>query len=125
MQPARSLRPHRELTTAWLLLLLDGGASYGYELRRELDAHRLDVDPSVVYRTLRKLEHDGWVASRWTQSSTGPRRRFYRLTAEGHRRLDEIAALIADIRDIHGMFVQAHKRLSDGRAAAAAAPVDV
>ena len=111
----RSLRPHRELTTAWLLLLLDSGASYGYEMRRELDAHQLSVDPSVVYRTLRKLERDGWVASRWMQSAAGPRRRFYRLTAKGRRSLDEIAALITEIRDLNDMFVQAHERVVSSR----------
>ncbi len=95
--------------TAWLLLLLDRGASYGYELRRDLDAHRLSVDPSVLYRSLRKLERDGWVESRWLQSAAGPRRRLYRLTAKGRRNLDDIAALIADIRDLNEMFVQAHK----------------
>lgn len=99
--------------------MLDSGANYGYELRRELDANRLDVDPSVVYRTLRKLERDGWVASRWMQSSAGPRRRFYRLTPEGRRNLDELAALITDIRDIHGMFVQAHDQLACERKKAA------
>lgn len=94
--------------TAWLLLLLDSGASYGYELRRELDGHRLAVDPSVLYRALRKLERDGAVQSRWMKSDAGPRRRFYRLTAKGRQELDEMSALIAEIRDLNDMFVAAH-----------------
>lgn len=100
------------------MLLLDSGASYGYEMRRELDSHQLSVDPSVVYRTLRKLERDGWVSSRWMQSAAGPRRRFYKLTAKGRRNLDDIAALITEIRDLNDMFVQAHERVvraRDGR----------
>lgn len=113
----RSLRPHKELMTAWLLLLLDRGANYGYELRRELDAHRLSVDPSVLYRTLRKLERDGWVESRWLQSAHGPRRRFYRLTSRGRRNLDEIAKLVEEIRDLNDMFVQAHKQTASDRGA--------
>ena len=96
--------------TAWLLLLLETGASYGYELRRELDAHRLIVDPSVLYRSLRKLERDGWVESRWMKSAAGPRRRFYRLTEKGRRNLDELASLITEIRDLNEMFVLAHDR---------------
>ena len=97
--------------TAWLLLLLEAGASYGYELRRAFDAHGLDVDPSSLYRTLRKLERDGWVESRWLQSAAGPRRRLYRLTARGRRNLDEIAALITSIRDVNDSFVRAHERI--------------
>ena len=104
----RPLRPHKELMTAWLLLLLDGGATYGYDLRRELDAHQLSIDPSILYRTLRKLERDGWVESRWMRSVAGPRRRFYRLTPEGRRTLDEMAELITSIRDFHDTFIQAH-----------------
>ncbi len=102
--------------TAWLLLLLDTGASYGYELRRELDAHHLLVDPSVLYRSLRKLESDGTVQSRWMKSEAGPRRRFYRLTAQGRRELDAIASLIVEIRDVNEMFVLAHDQAVAQRA---------
>ena len=102
--------------TAWLLLLLDTGASYGYELRRELDAHHLLVDPSVLYRSLRKLESDGTVQSRWMKSEAGPRRRFYRLTAQGRRELDAIASLIVEIRDVNEMFVLAHDQAVEQRA---------
>ena len=105
----RPLRPHKELMTAWLLLLLDGGATYGYDLRRELDAHQLSIDPSILYRTLRKLERDGWVESRWMRSVAGPRRRFYRLTPTGRRTLDEMAELITSIRDFHDTFLHAHQ----------------
>lgn len=106
----RPLRPRKELMTAWLLLLLDGGATYGYDLGRELDAHRLNIDPAAMYRTLRKLEHAGWVQSRWMRPAAGPRRRFYRLTASGRRNLDEIAGLITAIRDVHDYFLQAYAR---------------
>ncbi len=113
--PSRSLRPHKELMTAWLLLLLDTGASYGYELRRQLRAHDLVVDPSVLYRSLRKLECEGWVESRWMKSASGPRRRFYRLTTKGRRRLSDVAALIAEIRDLNDMFVVAHQQAMQPR----------
>lgn len=95
--------------TAWLLLLLDDGASYGYDLRRELDTHQLDIDPSILYRTLRRLERDGWVQSRWMKPQAGPRRRFYRLTARGRRALDDMAVLIVATRDMHDSFLRVHE----------------
>lgn len=122
--PPRPLRPHKELLTAWLLLLLDTGASYGYELRRELDAHHLVVDPSVLYRALRKLERDGAVQSRWMKSEAGPRRRFYRLTAKGRQELADTSALIAEIRDLNETFVLAHHRALGRRRVAAQAGAD-
>jgi PadR family transcriptional regulator PadR len=106
----RGTRPHRELLTAWLLVLLESGASYGYDLRRELDARELSIDPSALYRTLRKLERDGWVQSRWMKAKTGPRRRFYKLTASGRENLDEMAVVIRARRDVHDAFLEAHAR---------------
>jgi PadR family transcriptional regulator PadR len=105
----RGTRPHRELLTAWLLVLLESGASYGYDLRRELDARELSIDPSALYRTLRKLERDGWVQSRWMKAKTGPRRRFYKLTDSGRENLDEMAVVIKARRDVHDAFLVAHE----------------
>lgn len=119
----RTMRPHKEILTAWVLLMLDGGASYGYELRRELAARQLSTDPAALYRALRKLERDGWVESRWMKALAGPRRRFYRLTAKGRRNLDEIAGLISAIRDVHDTFLRSYmERLRARDAAAAAEP---
>lgn len=115
-RPPRALRPPKELITGWLLLLLESGASYGYELRREFDAHRLVVDPSVLYRALRKLERDGAVQSRWMKSEAGPRRRFYRLTPKGRQELQDISVLIGEIRDLNQMFVVAHAALQQREA---------
>ncbi len=102
--------------TAWLLLLVRDGATYGYELRRALDKHRLDVDPATVYRVLRALERDGRVESRWLRPKAGPRRRFYRLTRRGRRTLEELTGLITTARDAHDEFLRAHAQDGDGAA---------
>ena len=106
------LRLHRELLVGWLLLQLDGGATYGYDLRREFDARGLSLDPAVMYRMLRRLEDDKWVQSRWLSPVAGPRRRFYRLTTRGRRNLDEIARLIAAIRDLHDRYLGEYESAS-------------
>lgn len=105
-----ALRPEKELLAAWLLLLLDAHASYGYELRRDLDEHGVNADPGAVYRLLRRLDSDGWLQSRWMKPVLGPQRRFYRVTARGRRNLHAIAALIARTRDSHDAFVQAFEQ---------------
>lgn len=110
----QSLRPHKELLAGWLLLHLDAGATYGYDLRRNFDAQRLSPDPTALYRMLRRLEADGWVQSRWMQPRAGPRRRFYRLAPRGRRNLDEIARLIAAIRESHDRYLQAYEHAEHG-----------
>lgn len=100
-------RPDKGLLTAWLLLLLRDGATYGYNLRRELQARGMRTDPAAMYRLLRRYEDEGWVQSRWVTSDAGPRRRMYRLTRSGRRTLDELAGVISAGRDTQDRFLRA------------------
>lgn len=105
--------PEKELLTAWTLLLLDGDASYGYELRKQLAGHDIKGDPGQVYRLLRRLEGDGDVRSRWSDPILGPRRRVYRVTAQGRRTLQELAEAIMHSRNVHEAFAEAYVHLDD------------
>ncbi|MCK5317405.1 MAG: PadR family transcriptional regulator [Anaerolineales bacterium] len=74
-----------------LLLLLRGEDAYGYALHAMLEEFGFDLerfDPTLVYRALKGLEEAGWVNSHWEEASQGPKRRVYKLTAEGSRQLD-------------------------------------
>lgn len=102
-------RPGPELRAAWLLLLLMGSASYGYELRQELDARDIRIDPATLYRLLRRLERSRWLESRWMSPSAGPRRRLYRVTRAGRRNLEQLTALITAGRDAHRAFLDAYE----------------
>jgi DNA-binding PadR family transcriptional regulator len=97
----------KDLRTAWLLLLLSRGASYGYELRRELRVCATDLDPAVLYRSLRDMEQGGLISSRWMQSQAGPRRRVYDITWAGHDELERIGEKIRSARDAQTTFLQA------------------
>lgn len=124
------LRPRKELLVGRVLLQLDAGATYGYDLRREFDARRMSADAAALYRMLRRLEDDKWVQSRWMSASAGPPRRFYRLTSRGRRHLDEIAGLVVLIRDAHDAYLQAAAHLeaadpADRPADPILAPADV
>jgi len=107
---AKAPRLPKELITAWVLLLLSDGAAHGYQLRRELDAQQVSVDASRLYRNLRCLERDGCVKSRWETAVAGPRRRCYRLTPAGRRMLDDTAARLSVIAELHTTFVGAYRR---------------
>jgi len=82
----------------YLLLKLKEKPSYGYELMeglRERIFHG-EPDPGAVYRTLRFLEEEGFVVSRWETESSGPARRYYELTREGEELLDSWAKVIEE-----------------------------
>lgn len=107
-------RPERDLLIGWLLLLLETGVTYGYDLRRHLATEHVVADPARMYRALRQLEADGRLQSRWSQPIDGPKRRLYRASVEGRAELHEIAATIAQTRDLHAAFIDAYEELDHG-----------
>lgn len=67
-------------------LLYAGG--YGYDMRKTIldkTNGEVDVDVGGLYRSLRRLEDEGAVVSRWCdeEAGSGPRRREYELTRQG------------------------------------------
>ena len=86
-----------------LLLLLHHGPAHGYTLLERLGEFGLEgLNPSVAYRVLRDMEARGWVTSTWDEETTqGPPRRVYRLTALG----DEVLGLsVQDLRDTRAII---------------------
>ena len=69
-----------------MLLVLKGKDSYGYQLIEkisELGFHDTPPDVGAVYRTLRAMEKERWVNSKWDTSGNGPAKRIYRITPQG------------------------------------------
>lgn len=116
-----------------LLGILRNPAS-GYEIRRqfqEVFSHFWAADLPQIYRTLNRMEQDGWLAASTEASSKGPERRVYRVTAPGKRAfrkwlssapqhaterieylaqtfflgaLEDDRAALAFMRDLHGLL---------------------
>jgi len=98
----------KDLRTAWLLLLLRDAPSYGYVLRRELSARGVEVEAGTLYRSLRELERNALISSRWMDPAAGPRARVYTITAGGRASLDELVAAIELARAAQGAFLAAY-----------------
>ncbi len=71
--------------------LLDGLAKFGFNSKQ--------VDPSLVYRTLRDMEGSGWITSHVGEESRGPQRRVYQLQPEGKNYLAELIGGLRIRRD--------------------------
>ncbi|HEX4144047.1 MAG TPA: helix-turn-helix transcriptional regulator [Pirellulales bacterium] len=84
------LRGHLE---GLILAALERGTAHGWDIWRSLEAAgggALALKEGSLYPALYRLERQGLVAARWetaTVDRPGPRRRVYRLTAKGRRRL--------------------------------------
>lgn len=84
------LRGHLE---GLILAALERSAAHGWDIWRQLEAASggaLALKEGSLYPALYRLEQQGLIAARWeaaTAERPGPRRRVYRLTAKGRRRL--------------------------------------
>jgi len=81
----------KEVLWLYILRLLKERPMYAYELKEKIK-EAFNFEPATVssYVVLYKLEKDGYVTAEWQESQTGkPSRKYYRLTPEGERLLEE------------------------------------
>jgi len=55
---------------------------YGYSMVKHIEAMGYKVEENTLYPLLRRLEKNGWIASKWDLSEDRPRK-FYAITPEG------------------------------------------
>jgi PadR family transcriptional regulator len=75
-----------------VLALLEGRARHGYELAKLIESqseNRLQFHVASLYPMLYRLERKRLVEGKWVEKAGERRRRFYHLTPEGRRALDQ------------------------------------
>ncbi|HEX4166598.1 MAG TPA: PadR family transcriptional regulator [Bryobacteraceae bacterium] len=73
-----------------ILRTLISGWTNGYQIAKTIERQSdevLQVDHSSLYPALHRLEKKGWLTSKWDNSETNRRAKFYRLTALGRKQL--------------------------------------
>jgi transcriptional regulator len=97
---AKSTEPSRsELLKGTLDMLILQTLSvqplHGYAIAQQIERLSdavLSVEQGSLYPALERLQKRGWVTSKWGESPTGRRARYYTITAAGRRQLgDEIS----------------------------------
>jgi PadR family transcriptional regulator, regulatory protein PadR len=90
-----------------ILSVLEGDALHGYELAQRIEKQTqgtLRFTLAALYPTLYKMEQRGWVRGAWETSRNGRRRRCYRLTVAGKKKLsplrEEWAELFRALRQL-------------------------
>ena len=83
-----------------VLSVIGEDAAYGYAITKKIGARSdgsIKAGPSVLYPLLKRLEKHGFVSPSWEtvksdrgdDDSDGRRRKWYRLTAKGQKRLEQ------------------------------------
>jgi len=100
------------LLQPFILLLLKGKDSYGYELIEKISEFRFhDSPPDVgaIYRNLRGMEKEGWVKSKWNTKGAGPAKRIYRITPQGEEILHGWAITLRKRRESLEQFLKLYQ----------------
>ncbi|HEY3334081.1 MAG TPA: PadR family transcriptional regulator [Candidatus Limnocylindrales bacterium] len=101
---------HHRWLEPFVLMSLANGNAHGYGIVTALTEVGISLgstDVGQVYRTLRDLEQAGQVASSWATGS-GAARRYYTITEDGSRALDEWAAVMKERQRLIAEFDAAY-----------------
>ena len=67
------------------------GPLHGYQIARRIEqisSAQLSINQGTLYPALLKLQQHGWVSTKWGESTTGRRVKFYAITRRGRQRLE-------------------------------------
>jgi transcriptional regulator len=83
-----------------ILSVLEAGELHGYEIARRIEREtrgKLRFTLASLYPLLYRMESKGWLRGEWQMSANGRRRRCYRITAAGKRRLAPLRAAWSEL----------------------------
>lgn len=97
-----------------LLLLLSEKPSHGYDLTErytELGFTEAGSDPGAIYRTLKLLDSEGFIKSKWETDEPGPAKKIYSITDEGLELLSSWVAEIKERKKTFELFLKRYDKL--------------
>jgi PadR family transcriptional regulator, regulatory protein PadR len=90
-----------------VLAVLARGDSYAYELVSTL-SETMEISEGTIYPLMRRLQAEAWVSTYFVESSSGPPRKYYSLTAAGRASLtdmeDEWRSFVDEVNGVLGML---------------------
>jgi PadR family transcriptional regulator PadR len=93
-----------------VLALLRDEERYGFDIVRSLGAvDGMVTGEGTIYPLLSRLRRDKLVETEWRESTSGPPRRYYRLTERGRVALDEFIEEWDTFRNAVDHFVDGRK----------------
>ena len=73
-----------------LLKIVSAEKVYAADILKRLERTEFATQEGTLYPLLSKLRREGFLDYEWKESEAGPPRKYYALTAEGRRHLDEL-----------------------------------
>jgi PadR family transcriptional regulator, regulatory protein PadR len=73
-----------------VLKIVAGGKVYVADMMQQLGSTEFATQEGTLYPLLSKMRREGLVDYEWQESSAGPPRKYYKLTAKGRSQLAEL-----------------------------------
>lgn len=73
-----------------LSIIADDDECYASEILERMKEAKLIVVEGTLYPLLTRLKNDGYLSYQWFESTSGPPRKYYKLTASGQKFLKEL-----------------------------------
>ena len=83
-----------------ILLILKKKPAYASDIIAELKAVKMIVVEGTMYPLLTRLKNSELLDYRWEESTQGPPRKYYEMTAKGHAFLNELDIAWKEINDV-------------------------
>jgi PadR family transcriptional regulator, regulatory protein PadR len=80
-----------------ILSILSQGDAYPTEIIDKLKESKLVVVEGTLYPLLTRLKNTGLLGYRWEESTSGPPRKYYKLTTQGEQYLAELQGAWSDL----------------------------
>jgi len=94
-----------------ILNTLGGGPLYGYDIVRRLgDVDSLVITEGTIYPILSRLRNEAYVESYIEESTSGPPRKYYRLTPRGREELRRMNLHWQQLHEALGTLRKERKR---------------
>lgn len=81
-----------------VLLICSSGNVYTSDIIGQLRHEELVVVEGTIYPLLSRLQKDGMLAHDWKESVKGPPRKYYRITDDGRKLLNELRQTAAQLQ---------------------------
>ena len=103
----------RGYTDAVILRQLAEEDGYGYQISKEvanISGGRLELKEATLYTAFRRLEGAGYIRSYWGNVKVGARRRYYSLTEDGRKKLEEEVQAWYETREVLNRLLEEEKQ---------------
>jgi len=89
-----------------ILAIISRREAYASDILEVLKENRMIVVEGTLYPLLTRLKNDGYLEYYWTESKSGPPRKYYRITVLGEKFLDELVRNWQSLHHIVGGLIE-------------------